>query len=145
MCDRNIEGVDLKEGFINVRHWYQPVTRVNTLATVSNSTHSIRRKKTFLMAHCVRVVSQFLFIGSVDLKIFSCIDIWSLFYHICEQMHLTDSYSKVTWSKPDELDGSMISSVTVWFSLLVIYSVPFLVWTPRLVKTSININTKDAL
>ena len=38
-------------------------------------------------------------------------------------MHGTDSYSKVTWRKSGELDGSMISAVTVWFALLVIYSV----------------------
>ena len=33
-------------------------------------------------------------------------------------MHQTDSYSKVTWSKPGELDGNMISAVTVRFSLI---------------------------
>jgi len=64
-------------------------------------------------------------------------------------VHRTDSYSKVTWSKPGELDGSMISAVldiildlpfgfsinniislsavTVLVSLLVICSIPFLV------------------
>jgi len=42
-------------------------------------------------------------------------------------MHGTDSYSKVTWRKSGELDGSMINAVTVWFPLLVIYSIPFLV------------------
>jgi len=62
-----------------------------------------------------------------------------------EQMNRTDVYSQVTWSKPGELDGSMISAVTVWFSLLFIYSIQFLVWTLRLVKTSINFVAKDAL
>ena len=40
-------------------------------------------------------------------------------------MHGTDSYSVVTWRKSGELNGSMISAVTVWFALLVIYSVQF--------------------
>ena len=89
---------------------------VNTLATVSKSTHSIRGKKTLLMACCVRVVWQFLFIGLVGLKVSSSIDIWSLLQQICEQMHRTDSYSKVIWCKSGELDGRMISAVVVWIS-----------------------------
>jgi len=104
-----------------------PVIRVSTLAPVSKRTHSIRDKKTFLMAHCACVVSQFLFAGLVDLKVFSSVDIWSLFLQICKQIHGADSYSKVTWRKSGELDGSMITTETVWFPLLVIYSVPFLV------------------
>jgi len=40
----------------------------------------------------------------VDVKVFYCIDIRSLLRQICEQMHWTDSYSKVTWCKSSELD-----------------------------------------
>jgi len=68
------------------------------------------------MARCVRVVLQFLFIGLVGLKVSSSIDIWSLLQQICEQMHRTDSYSKVIWCKSGELDGRMISAVVVWIS-----------------------------
>ena len=54
--------------------------RVVTLATYSKQEHSQHSwQKPFLIAHCVCVVSQFLFVGLVDLKVFSSIDIWSLF------------------------------------------------------------------
>jgi len=50
------------------------------------------------------VSSSILKSSLVDVEVFYCIHIRSLLRQICEQMHWTDSYSKVTWCKSSELD-----------------------------------------